>query len=111
MIPRIGLYVVASWVMAAHFLRAGELVLTGVCLAAPLLFLVRRRWTVLALQALAYAAGIVWLVTTWQIVFMRHTFGAPWGRSAAILLSVAAVTLLAGWLLRGTAAPRTSRAS
>ena len=98
---RIALYVVASWLIAAHFLRSGNLVLSGLCLAAPLLFFVHRRWTLPALQVLAYAAGAVWLVTAWQIVSLRHAFGVPWGRSAAILLSVAAVTLLAGWLFAG----------
>lgn len=111
MVVRIGLYVVASWLIAAHFLRAGDLLLTGLCLAAPLLFFVHRRWTLPALQGLAYVACAVWLVTAWQIVSMRQVFGAPWGVSAAILLSVAAVTLLAGWLLRGRSAPKPSRAS
>ena len=111
MIARIGLYVAASWLIAAHFLRADHFVLTALCLVAPLLFFVHRRWTLLALRGLAYAAGVVWLVTTWQIVSMRLAFSAPWARSAVILLSVAMVTLLAGWLLRGAAAPRHSRAS
>lgn len=111
MVPRIGLYVAASWLIAAHFLRANDLVLTGLCLAAPLLFFVRRRWTLLIQQGLAYAASMVWLITTWQIVSLRHAFGAPWGRSAAIMLSVTMITLLAGWSLRRLGTPNLSRPS
>ena len=100
MIVRIIVYVLASWLIAAHFLRSGNLALTAVCLAAPLLFPVRRRWSLLLAQFLAYVACAVWLLTTWQIVAMRRVFGLPWLRSAIILLSVAAVTAAAGLLLR-----------
>lgn len=100
MIPRIAAYVVASWLIAAHFLRFGDLALMAACVGAPLLFLARRRWALLVLQWLAYAAGVVWLVTAWQIITERLAFGLPWQRSAVILLAVAAVTMLAGWWLR-----------
>ncbi len=71
----------------------------ALCLAVPLLFLVRRRWSLLALQGLAYVAAAIWLVTAWQIAATRMSFGAPWLRAAAILVVVAAVTALAGGLL------------
>lgn len=74
MISRILLYVVA----AAHFLRVGNMVAVALCLATPLLFLVRRRWSLLILQWLAYVAAAVWLATAWQIVDMRVAFGEPW---------------------------------
>ncbi|HET8997359.1 MAG TPA: hypothetical protein VFN42_11895, partial [Acetobacteraceae bacterium] len=106
---RIGLYVVASWLIAAHFLRMDALALAALCLAAPLLFLLHRWWTLPLLQGLAYAAGAVWIVTAWQIVAMRRAFGLPWERSALILLAVAAISLLAGWLVRGVAAARGGR--
>lgn len=50
---RIVVYVLASWLIAAHFLRADELVIVALCLAAPLLFFVRQSWSVLVLQCLA----------------------------------------------------------
>lgn len=101
MIARVALYVAASWLIAAHFLRVGNLVAAALCLATPLLFLLRRPWVPWVLEGLAYAVSVTWLVTTWQIVVMRQAFGAPWLRAAAILLAVAAVTALAGALLRG----------
>lgn len=104
MFLRIVLYVLASWLIAAHFLRADALVPTVLCLATPLLFLVRRHWMLVALRWLAYAAGAIWLVTAWRIVSMRIGFGQPWALSAVILSTVAAVSVLAGWLLRS--APR-----
>jgi hypothetical protein len=101
MIPRIVLYVIVSWLIAAHFLRSGSLIFTALCLATPLLFLLRRRWSLLLLRCLAYAAAAIWLVTAWQIVAERRFFGQPWLRAAAILVAVAAVSTLAGVLLRG----------
>lgn len=99
MIARISLYVVAAVLIAAHFLRVGNLIGVALCLAAPLLFLLRRRWSLLVLQWLAYVAAAVWLATAWQIVDMRLAFGAPWLRSLIILAAVAGVTVLAGGLL------------
>lgn len=99
MIARISLYVVAAVLIAAHFLRVGNLIGVALCLAAPLLFLLRRRWSLLVLQWLAYVAAAVWLATAWQIVDMCLAFGAPWLRSLIILAAVAGVTVLAGGLL------------
>jgi hypothetical protein len=101
MFARIALYVIISWLLAAHFLREGDVTAVALCLAAPLLFLVRRRWSLLLLQGLAYVAAAVWLATAWDIVATRWSSGEPWQRAAAILLAVAAVNLLAGTLLRG----------
>lgn len=103
---RITVYVLASWLIAAHFLRADQLVLVALCLAAPLLFFVRRSWSMLVLQGLACVACLVWLLTAWRIISLRLAFGQPWMLSAAILLTVAAISMVAGALLRS----RTMRA-
>lgn len=100
MIARIGLYVIVAWLIAAHFLRMGEVMAVALCLAAPLLFLVRQRWSLLLLQWLAYVAAVVWLATAWQIVAPRWSSGEPWLRAAAILVAVAVINVLAGGLLR-----------
>ena len=76
MISRISLYVVAAALSAAHFLRVGNMVAVALCLATPLLFLVRRRWSLLILQWLAYVAAAIWLATAWQIVDMRLAFAS-----------------------------------
>ena len=100
MIASIVLYITATWLIAAHFLRAGSLIPTALCLLTPLLFLVRRRWSLLLLQVLAYAAAVIWLGTAWQIVAMRRFFGEPWLLAAVILVTVALISVLAGLLLR-----------
>lgn len=100
MTARIALYIIVSWLLAAHFLREGQVIAVALCLAAPLLFLVRRRWSLLLLQWLAYVAATVWLATAWGISATRWSLGEPWLRAAAILLAVAAINLLAGGLLR-----------
>lgn len=99
MIVRITLYALAALIMAAHFLRGGSLIGVALCLMIPMLFLVRRRWSLLLLQWLAYAAAIIWLGTAWEIVAERRLFGQPWLLALAILVTVAAVSALAGGLL------------
>ncbi len=101
MIAGILLYVVAAWLIAAHFLRDGSLVPAALCLLTPLLFFLRRPWSLLVLQCLADASAVVWLWTAWHIVAERRFFGQPWLRTAIILVAVAAITVLAGALLRG----------
>ena len=100
-VARISLYVVAALLIAAHFLRVGNLIGVALCLAAPFLFLVRQCWSLLLLQTLAYFAAVLWLVTAWQIAAERWSFGQPWLRAAIILVVVTAISTLAGGLLRG----------
>ncbi len=100
MIARITLYIVVTFLIAAHFLRMGNVIAVVLCLLAPLLFLVRQRWSLLLLQWLTYVAAVVWLATAWQIVAPRWSSGEPWLRAAAILVAVAAINVLAGGLLR-----------
>lgn len=99
MIVGITLYAVAALLLGAHFLRMGDIIATVACLAVPALFLVRQRWSLLLLQGLAYVAAAIWLATAWQIVAMRWSLGRPWHLAAVILVSVAAVSVLAGSLL------------
>lgn len=100
MIARITLYITAALLIAAHFLRAGNVIAVALSMAAPLLFLVRAHWSLLLLQGLAYVATVVWLATAWQIVTTRWSSGEPFLRAAAILIAVAAINVLAGGLLR-----------
>ena len=85
--------------MGAHFLRAGNIVLVMICLAAPLAFLCRRRLSLVLLQALAYGAAATWLYTAWQLVRMRQSLAQNWMLAAAILGAAALYSVLAGLLL------------
>lgn len=100
---RISLYVVAAMLLGAHFLRAGDLVMVALCLAAPLLFLWRRRWSLMLLQLLAYGAAATWIAVAVQLVQLRQQLGQPWTAAVIILGSVAMFTLLAGLLLNSRA--------
>jgi hypothetical protein len=76
MILRIILYVIVSWLVAAHFLRSGGVIFTALCLATPLLFLPRRRHPCcrrrrqrLGWRAAAWpgrAAALSWPVKSWR---------------------------------------------
>jgi hypothetical protein len=100
---RISLIVVAALLLGAHFLRAGDLVLVALCLAAPLLFFHRKRWSLIALQVLAYCAAGTWVAAAIQLAHMRQQLGQPWTMAAIILGSVALFTVLAGLLLNSRA--------
>lgn len=101
MIVRIVLYTVAALVLAAHFYREGNLPMVAVCAAVPFLFLHRRRRSLLALQALAYAGALVWIYTALDIVYVRTQLGRPWTAAVVILGSVAVFTAVTGVLLNG----------
>lgn len=100
---RISLFVVAALLLGAHFLRTGRLGLVALCLATPLLFLYRKRWSLILLQFMAYCAAASWIDAAIQLVGMRQSSGRPWLLAAVILGTVAAFTFLAGLLLNARA--------
>lgn len=99
MILRISLFVAAALLLGAHFLRAGNLGLVALCLAAPLLFFYRRRRSLILLQLIAYGATASWIGAAIQLVELRRLSGRPWLLAAVILGAVALFTFLAGLLL------------
>jgi hypothetical protein len=103
MILRVCLYAAAAALLAAHFLRAGNLPLVALCLSAPLLFLWRRNWSLIGLQVLAYCAAGIWIGVAIQLVRLRQQTGQSWTAAAVILVSVALFTLAAGLLLNSGA--------
>jgi len=100
---RIGIYVAAALLIAAHFLRDGNIVAVAFCLAAPLLFFYRRWWVLVVLQLMAYGAAATWIVTLLRIVELRQVTGRSWTAAGLILGGVALLTLLAGVLLNSRA--------
>ncbi len=99
MITRIVLFVLASVLLAAHFLRAGQLVAVALCLAVPLLFLYRKQDSLVLLQVAAYAATLIWLETAYARIMERQASGQSWTTSAIIFSVVALFTLVSGLLL------------
>ena len=87
----------AALLLAAHFMRSGDLLLLLAALAlAPLAFLARpwARWTL----RLALALGsLEWVRTLLILRELRVAEGAPHLRMSLILLAVAAFTVLSAW--------------
>ena len=96
---RISLFVIAALLSAAHFFRVSNFVLVGLCLATPLLFLYKKRWSLILLQCLAYSATASWIMVALALIELRRQMGQPWTTAAIILGAVALFTLVAGLLL------------
>jgi len=84
----------SSLLIAAHFLRNGDLFVAILCLAAPLLLLLRKPVITIAVQVMLVIAAVEWLRTAFAIAQERAAAGAPTARMFAILGSVALFTLL-----------------
>ncbi len=103
------LTVFSCLVLGAHFLRAGQVAVTVLCLALPLLLIARRRRVVRLVQAALVAGVGVWVWTTCFLLreylqegrALVHLIATP-----AILGTVALLALLAARLLQHLLPPR-----
>ena len=91
--------VLAAILLAAHYLRTFSIVLMVICLAAPLLLFIKKRWSMLAVQVLTVVGAVIWLFMLNGIIQERLQEGRSWLASGIILGVVAGYTLLTGWLL------------
>jgi len=107
MLWRYLLTIISCWLLAAHFLRAGNVIMTGVCVLLPALLFLHRRWSVRALQVSLYCGTALWLRTAVLIARQRMRLGQPWGRMAVILGAVAVVTMISGLVLKS--GPKTTQ--
>ena len=99
MILRLLPFILASLLLAAHFLRSAHTLLVILCLLTPLLLLIKKRSILVLLQCVAYLGVLVWIRTIYILVRQRIGMAEPWGRMILILLGVAVFTFLAGYLL------------
>lgn len=100
---RICLFSIAAVLLGAHFFRVGNLAMLALCLSAPLLFILKSRWSLHLLQSSAYGAVAVWIDVAIGIIEWRRQVGQPWLAAGAILASVTLFSLLAGLLLNNAA--------
>jgi hypothetical protein len=91
--------VLSTLVLAAHFLRAGQLVLVLATLSLLLFLMVPRRWAAWVVQAGLWAGTLVWIETTVRFTMERMAAGEPYLRMVTILGAVALVTALSSLLL------------
>jgi hypothetical protein len=96
---RVSLLALSAVLIAAHFLRTASYVPMFFCLASPFLLFIKKRWTVLIVQALTVLAAVIWLLTLYAIIRQRMLEGRSWTVAAIILGVVTGYTLFTGWLL------------
>ena len=96
---RIILLALSAILLAAHFLRTFTIIPMLICLAAPFILLIKKRWSLLTIQALTVVGAGIWLGTLNGIIQQRLFEGRSWTVSGIILGVVAGYTLLTGWLL------------
>jgi hypothetical protein len=83
----------SALLIAAHFLRTGNLVLVVVSLVFPLLLLIRRAFAARLVQAGLLLAALEWMRTAILLADLRSSVGYPWIRMTVILSVVAVFTL------------------
>ncbi len=93
--------ILSTLLIGAHFLRSGNVIVMLLCVAAPLLLLLRNRVVTSGIQVLLAVAAVEWLRTAMMIAQERAATGAPVTRMFVILGSVALFTLLSGVPLFG----------
>ncbi|WP_261816030.1 hypothetical protein [Vibrio gallicus] len=88
------------WLLAAHFLRSDDLLITAILVVAPFTLLLKNKVVILMLQ-LGLVLGVlaVWLPTIYDIGSMRVSLGQPWLRMALILSAVSLFSLLSAWVI------------
>ncbi len=89
----------ALLLLAAHFFRAALFPLAALSVGSLGLLFVRRRWAAPALRALLLLGALEWVRTAWALASYRASSGRPYLRMLAILGAVAALTLVAAWLV------------
>jgi hypothetical protein len=90
----------SSLLLAAHFLHAGQSLLTGICLLLPIALFFRTYWIIRLLQMVLLNGALVWLWTMVQLSGSFHEAGRSPRRMVIILTSVAAFTVLSAGLLQ-----------
>lgn len=100
MIWRLVLLFLSYWVLAAHFLRYDGIFLTALVALAPMVILIKHRFSVYILQAgLIIAVVAVWIPTTISIAQFRIAMGEPWLRMSCIMFGVIVFSLLSALLI------------
>jgi hypothetical protein len=96
----------SALLIAAHFFRAGALVLTAVSLLLPLLLLTRIRWVPQLLGIFLLLSAAEWLRTMLLLIDRYQEAGMNWHRMAIILGGVALFTVSSSLVFKTTALQR-----
>ena len=82
--------------LAAHFYRSGQVILTVICGALLFLLFFRQSWIPKLFQFLLVLGALEWLRSLYYFAAMRIAWDQPWTRLAIILGAVALFTALSG---------------
>ena len=85
-------------ILAAHFLRGGNLLIAVAVLGLLALLFVRRAWVARLAQVVLALGAIEWLRTLIVLAMRRSDQGEPFLRMTLILGGVAALTLISAGL-------------
>ena len=100
MFIRVAPIVLSFWLLAAHFLRVGQMLPCLLLLFYPLLLVIRHRAIPYLLSISLGLAALKWLHVTYNMVMVRLMMGDDWLRMAIIMSAVVCFTLLAGCLFQ-----------
>jgi len=89
--------------LAAHFVRAGQMVIVVVLLSLLLLLFIKKFWVPWVIQLTLLLGAFEWLSTLYAVANMRIASGMPWTRMAIILGAVALFTALSSLVFRSKA--------
>ena len=87
--------------LAAHFYRAGHLVLVLLSLLMIFMLALKRSWLPRLMQTALVLGGLEWLHTLYNIVELRIEYDLPWTRLAVILGGVALFTAASALVFQG----------
>jgi hypothetical protein len=99
----------AAVLLAAHFYRAGHLVLAALSVGALALMAVPRPWAARVLQLALLAGAFEWLRTLAVFASTRIAMGQPYLRLTLILVAVAAFTAASAAVFQQSAVRRRFR--
>jgi hypothetical protein len=80
--------------LAAHFLRAGQVAISIVLLSLLSLLFLRKAWVPRVIQLILLLGMVEWLRTLYSVAQVRIELDMPWMRMAIILGVVALFTAL-----------------
>jgi len=86
--------------LAAHFYRAGQAILAGLCIAVLALLLLKETWVPRFFQIALMLAALEWIRTLYIFAQIRIESGQPWVRLAIILGLVALLTALSALVFK-----------
>ena len=80
--------------LAAHFLRSGNIVLVIILLLSPVILIIRKPVTARIIQILLVLASVEWIRTTVLTIIYRVHIEEPWGRYLIIMGTITLFSFL-----------------